>query len=403
MIICPKCGAENPDDATVCQQCGEPLSAAGPPPRLLSQIQGLIPAEPVITSGRRHDPQQPLPLASLPEQLPAPQPEKESQKTSGKPVAAIAAGAAAGMAKTAGKPTPEEEEEVEETAAAPPPPSQTSSPPPPPAPPSQPKIKALPIIAAVIFAVILLGSVWHGLTPSKTPVRPGVKDAYTFIEILPAHARVLLSWDYDPATQGELQLLAQPMLTHLQQKRASLVFMSLRPFGPSVAADALAFSRRWQPPGMIGAGSPPVEFGFIPGESAALRSLALSPVIASNQPVVSAAASGINPAQTIDAFDLIIEFSSDMASSQQWVEQIAARSHTPLIVAASGAMAPALRPYEQTRQIRVLLAGYPDALAYEGLLGQEGPARAQTTAQTLTLLVLLGVVFLAAFRSLLRR
>jgi hypothetical protein len=198
-----------------------------------------------------------------------------------------------------------------------------------------------------------------------------------------------------------LQLLAQPILQHLQRRRAHLVFMSLRPFGPSIASDALKLSRQWLPPHMVDIGPAPVEFGFIPGENAALQSLALSPVIASNRPMMSAAATGISPAQTIDAFDLIIEFSSDLASSQQWVEQIAVRSQTPLIVAASGAVAPVLRPYEQTRQIRVLLSGYPDALAYEFLLGQEGPAHAQSTAQTLAIMTFLAIIFLAAFRSLL--
>jgi len=135
---------------------------------------------------------------------------------------------------------------------------------------------------------------------------------------------------------------------------------------------------------------------FGPDQPVALQMLEIPPAM-------SALATGMHPAETIDAFDLIIEFSSDMASSQQWVEQIAVRSETPLLVAASGAVAPALRPYEQTGQIRVLLSGYPDALAYEFLLGRKGPARAQATAQTLALLLLVGVLFLAAFRSLLRK
>jgi hypothetical protein len=308
----------------------------------------------------------------------------------------MAAGAsAAAVAAAAADDDGEEEAEVEPEAEPPeivPPPSALS-----------PKNVAQPLIAGLFFAVIVLGGVWNLLAPAGAPLRPAVKNAYAFIEILPENARVLLAWDYDPATQGEMQLLAQPVLQHLQRKGASTVYMSLRPFGPNVAADAFYFSQRWRPPHMTSAGPPPVAFGFIPGENAALRSLALSPIIASNQPAMSALATGLHPAETIDAFDLIIEFSSDMASSQQWVEQVAVRSETPLMVAASGAVAPALRPYEQTGQIRVLLSGYPDALAYEMLLGQKGPARAQATAQTLALLLLVGILFLAAFRSLLRK
>ena len=372
-MICPSCGKENPDGAEVCRHCGEPLAPAGRPPRLLSQIQGLIPAEPVITSGTLHEPDNKLPEILLPKQL-------------------------------AGS-------EVEEAGTKAPPAEKSPEIGPPSLPPSQPVPSAdsgrrnltLPIIAGIFFAVIFLGSLWNLLAPAGATLRTSVKDAYAFIEILPQNARVLLAWDYDPATQGELQLLAQPILQHLRRKGANTVYMSLRPFGPNVAADADALSSRWQLPGLRPAGPPPADFGFIPGNTAALRSLALSPVIASNRPAMSAATTGLKPAQDIDAFDLIIEFSADLASSQQWVEQIAVRSQTPLVVAASGAVAPVLRPYEQSGQIRALLAGYPDALAYETLMGQKGPAYAQATAQTLALLALLGVIFLAAFRSLLRK
>lgn len=381
-MICPHCGKENPDGAESCQHCGEPLPPAGRPPRLLSQIQGLIPAEPVITTGRLHASERYVPPALAP----ASQPAAAASHAPEIAVAAIAASEAVKPKKA--KPRP---------AAAKPPP------PPPVLKSSSRRRRALGVIAGVFFTLILLGSVWNLLAPAGAPLRPAVKDAYAFIEILPRNAQVLLAWDYDPATQGELQLLAQPILQHLHRKGVRTVYMSLHPFGPNVAADALAFSNKWQPPGMASAGPPPVQFGFIPGESAALRSLALSPILASNQPVMSAMATGMRPGDSIETFNLVIEFSADLASSQQWVEQIAVRSQTPLIVAASGAVAPALRPYEQTRQIRVLLSGYPDALAYESLMGQSGPAFAQATAQALSLLFLLGIIFLAAFRSLFRK
>ncbi len=393
-MICPSCGKENPDGVEVCQHCGESLAPAGRPPRLLSQIQGLIPAEPVITSGKLHDPVPLLSEAVISGALPTSSPEEEPSSALSTPMAAVASGAAAVSASK------DEAQRAEEPPAdaplAPVPISRPASP-------SPQKSRALPVIAGIFFAAIFFGSLWNLLAPAGAALRSSVKDAYAFIEILPQNARVLLAWDYDPATQGELQLLAQPLLQHLRRKGANIVYMSLRPFGPNVAADADALSNHWQLPGLKPAGPPPVEFGFIPGQTAALRSLALSPVIASNQPVISAAETGMRPAESIDAFDLIIEFSADLASSQQWVEQIAVRSQTPLVVAASGAVAPVLRPYEQSGQIRVLLSGYPDALAYETLLGQRGPAYAQSTAQTLALLTLLSILFVAAFRSLLRK
>ncbi|HEY81070.1 MAG TPA: zinc ribbon domain-containing protein [Anaerolineae bacterium] len=359
-MLCPHCGKENPDGAEVCQHCGEPLPPAGQPPRLLSQIQGLIPAEPVITLGERRAPDHPAPLHQLPTIPPAPvlaaRPEPDVGSEDG------------GVAPRA----PERERNV-----------------------------ALWTLAGASLLLILLGSIWNGLAPLPAPVRPSVKNAYAFIEILPIDANVLVAWDYDPATQGEMQLLAQPILHHLQRKQVNMVFMSLRPFGPEVAADAQALTASLAPGAALVAPSP-TQLGYIPGESIALRALALSPVIASNRPRLSAQEAGMRPTQNIDAFDLLIQITAEMNSSREWVEQVASRSNAPLIVAASGGAAPLLRPYEQTGQIRVLLAGYPDALAYEQLLGQAGPATQQATSQALLTIFFLGVVLFAALRSLLR-
>jgi hypothetical protein len=389
MSVCPSCGKENPPDAEFCQYCNQPLETPGKPPRLLSQIQGLIPAEPVITSGRLRDSDSQLAAGLavssgvVSEKGGRSEPETAVAIT-GAVVDDITEGQVEGAEEPAFKPTP-----------PPPSPTVVSAPAP------TGGRNALAIIASIFIGVILFGSIGNLLAPATPSVSTSVKNAYTFIEILSSSSRVLLAWDYDPATQAELELLAQPILQHLQQKQVNTVFMSLRPFGPSVAADAYNLSSRLGAANNMVVASPnPVEFGFIPGETAALRSLTLSPVMASNQPVLSAQASGIRPTETIDAFDLIIEFSSDFASSQQWAEQVSVRTKKPLIVAASGAVAPALLPYEQTGQIRVLLSGYPDALAYESLIGQRGPAYQQASAQTLALLAFLGVLFFAAFRSL---
>lgn len=360
-LVCPHCGTENPDGAEVCQHCGESLASASQPPRLLSQIQGLIPAEPVITTGERRA-RQAIPLHRLPQTPPGP------RSTARRKVAAARSPKA-----TSG---PEQK-------------------------PSSHQDRTLWIVAGMMFLAVLVGSLWHMPGSLSAPVRPSVKNAYAFIDILPPGAKVLVAWDYDPATQGEMQLLAQAILHHLQRKGTYVVFMSLRPFGPNVAADAQALTQRLAP-GIALAAPPPSQLGYLPGDSIALRSLALSPVNASSQPKISALTTGMHPAQDVDAFDLIIQITSDMTSSREWVEQVAARSNTPLLVAASGAVAPLLRPYEQTHQIRVLLAGYPDALAYEFLLGEEGPAVKQAASQTLLTALFLGIILIAALRSLFR-
>jgi hypothetical protein len=343
MSTCRYCGAENADEATLCAQCGRVLTV--PPPQVLAQIQGVLPAEPVILRGRLPSGDEALWQAL---------------------VTAVMA----------------------------------SSPPPPPpaAVGSATRIGLGLLMVVVILITAVLSAMGWRAELSPAPPRPGVAAAYHLIAVLPSTARVLLAWDYDPTTQGEMQLLARPLLRHLLSRRVVLVNVSLRPLGPAMAAAAFAGLET-----VVPLAQAPVDLGFLPGESAALQALALAP--AGVAPLSPAARDRLALAgdEPITAFDLIIEFSAETATSRQWVEQIAARQPVPLIVAASGAVAPALEPYAQTGQIVALLSGYPDALAYEALLGSPGTATARQMAQNAVLLLVVAVVIAALIRSLRRR
>jgi hypothetical protein len=186
-----------------------------------------------------------------------------------------------------------------------------------------------------------------------------------------------------------MQLLARPLLQHLLAREARLVTVSLRPTGPAVAADIfrdVAAEDFW------------FELGFLPGEASALRSLSIAPFALTSQSATQIEAQGWQPEGSISQFDLILELSAETATTRAWVEQVATRTETPLLVAASAAVAPALRPYEQTGQIAALLSGYTDALAYEQWLGEDTAARDQRLAQTLARLLFLVIVIFAFIR-----
>ena len=394
MIVCPHCGAQNAGDATTCVNCGTALvmATAGddggpadvlspvadgppddgppgggalPPPRLLAQIQGLIPPEPIITTG-----------------LLAPGTEADWQRVE-EVLQRIGPVAVAAMA-----PVP----------PAPPAPAPLPLAVPPTRSPSRPVWVGLALLIA-----ILAGFAFPPDQPAPAPRRPGVEAAYALIEALPPGARVLLAWDYEPTTQGEMQLLAQPILSHLQDKRARLANMSLRPLGPAMAADAYALTAAWRPAFAQTMFRPrPTDFGFIPGDAAALQALALSPAGAASATAASLSRLEMAPGAGIEAFDLIVEFSAETTASREWIEQIASRWKTPLLVAASGAVGPALEPYVQSGQVSALMTGYPDALAYEDLVGQPGPASTQQFPQSLVHLLFVIIVLLGLARSLRR-
>ena len=377
MIPCPHCGQPTAADLATCEHCGQPLDVRPiPPPRLLSRIQGLIPPEPIISSGRLIE----TPTATNVQEWQG----QIQQALETEPVQEVWSDNAyrRGDNDRTGLPP------IAATTAI--------------RHPSRSLTRL--IMAGLLILAVLIGQLPFSIRQHPSPRRPAVDMAYTFVEILPRGARVLLSWDYEPTTQGELQLLAAPILQHLTAQHARIASMSLRPLGPAVAAETAA-------PVYAGLESssaptlPPVQLGFIPGDAAALKALSLSPLTAAALPDEDMIAAGggldIDPLASLSSFDLIIEFSAEWNASRQWVEQIAVREDVPLIVAASGSIAPLLRPYEQTGQIDALLSGYTDALAYEQILGIDGPATAQRLSQTLAHLFLIAIVFLALIRSLL--
>ena len=404
-----------------------------PAPRLLAQIQGLIPAEPIISSGQLREDEPP---------------ESPEEGSTGPAVVALAATPIAEDTPDAGEPAPTTgPEEKAETTEEPP----EHAEPTPPAEQDQPERGRHPVwipafedepeqgieveapvtqeetvtssalvlvepaplvarrhfenpwllglIALVLISAILLASLFSPDESAPAPRRPAVESTYTYIELLPNRPRVLLAWDYEPTTQGEMQLLAQPVVSHLRLKRARIANVSLRPTGPAVAADTIALVDSQLPLDAAATQPPVVEIGFIPGDAAALRALSQAPAETGNLSELSAQDGGLDADETLEAFDLIIEFSAETAASREWIEQIASRLDTPMIIAASGAVAPTLRPYEQTGQIAALLSGYPDALAYEQILGQDGPASKQQSAQTWLSLLLVALVITLIIRS----
>ena len=428
MTVCPQCGRENAATALVCEHCHAPLATdSAPAPRLLAQIQGLIPAEPIISTGRLRE-EEPFAVAAA--------------------TAAVGGEAEAGMKEEDREPAPTVEPEAtteegtEQVAQTPP--SEPEQPPrgrhpvwipafedePEPdadvvemaaedepvasypivlAKPAALAIRRHPeptwqlgAIALTLVAAILLAHLFSSGESAPAPRRPAVEATYTYIELLPNRPRVLLAWDYEPTTQGEMHLLAQPIVRHLRLKRARIANVSLRPLGPAVAADAIALADARLPLDAQVAQPPAVQLGFIPGDAAALRAISQSPAETANLPEFRAQELGMAADETLEAFDLIIEFSAETAASREWIEQIASRQNTPVIIAASGAVAPTLRPYEQTGQIAALLAGYPDALAYEQMLGADGPASAQQSAQTWLSLLFVGLVVVLIVRSIRR-
>ena len=68
---------------------------------------------------------------------------------------------------------------------------------------------------------------------------PMVKKVFDQIDSMPAGSKVLLPFDYDPASEPELQPMANSLLRHLALRKCKLYFIALWPVGQNMIEDTI--------------------------------------------------------------------------------------------------------------------------------------------------------------------
>jgi len=249
----------------------------------------------------------------------------------------------------------------------------------------------LALMVAVAVPFLFTGA-WSGAT---IPLNPSTAMFYETVSTLAPGAAVLLAFDYDPGTQAEVAPQARVVLTHLRQRGARLVAMSLLPQGPALAEEVF--------PSVLSGqgyryGENYINLGYLAGEEAALAVAGEDLIAAfgvdhvekrptSERPVLQ----GIREAKD---FALVIVLAGEERAARRWLEQIQGRYKVKMAAGVSAAAAPQLEPYLQSGQLQGLLSGLPGAAEYELLLNQPGSAVQMLDAQSLAHLVIIAAIIL---------
>ena len=252
-----------------------------------------------------------------------------------------------------------------------------------------PPVRGVGWIALLIGLALGLPVLLLATSPDLKPhLWPGLIEAHAVIDQLAPGAPVLINWAYDPATAGEMDLVAQPVMEHLLARRAQLVVISQLPGGPATArqlfAQAATDLRRSAGP-LFPAGSlqgQMVEGGFLPGGASVLPLLGQD-----SAETISGAAvpspSGSLSAQAVSALAaqgpaLSIIFAAQAEDVQEWLEQVQPLDGTPVIAVVSAGADPILRPYLDSGQLSGLVSGFDGAFNYSARL-PFAPSLDQTT------------------------
>ncbi|MCL4458590.1 MAG: zinc ribbon domain-containing protein [Chloroflexi bacterium] len=256
----------------------------------------------------------------------------------------------------------------------------------------------LGLLVAVILPLFLM-------SPTTVPtVAASTRQFFDSIESLSSGSVVVVAYEWDAATLGEMAPLAREVTRHLFQRRLRVIAVSSVPQGPAFAQRyltemATAYDARY--------GVDYLNLGYLPGYESALALMATDFAQAlpydyaldgpSKEYALLEERKGLRDA------DLIIVLSGDEAHLIRWLQQVGARYPLKIAGATSAAAGPALAPYIQAKspQLVGLVSGVRGAAEYASLLGshlnyQVPTIRAQSLAIAfLVLLILAGnVVYL---------
>jgi len=219
---------------------------------------------------------------------------------------------------------------------------------------------------------VLIPIYFIGVTGRTFPEVPSVLARATFDEIdrLSPGDSVLLAFDYDPASEGELGPMATAFVRHAAEKKLRMYFMTLWPIGPQMIDSTIAKVITADFP-ELAYGRDYVNLGYKSGYEAVIK------VIVTNLRELYTTDSRGTGMQEIPMMEgitniqqmkLIINVSAGYPGTKEWVQY----ASTPfpqvrLVAGATGVQSPLLYPYVP-RQLPGLLGAIKGAAEYEKLV-----------------------------------
>jgi hypothetical protein len=214
-------------------------------------------------------------------------------------------------------------------------------------------------------------------------VSPRVQGFHDAIEQVPNGATVLMSCDYDPGAIPELVPMTRTALRQLWQKDCKVVVTCLWNGGPglvdNVVREVAAEMSKQD-------GVDFVNLGFKEGREAVM--VVMGQGIANAFPrdyqgKDTRSLPVMRGVRDYSSFPLMVSISAGYPGTKEWVQQVQARFHIPMIAGVTAVSAPEYYPYLQSRQLLGLLGGMAGAAEYEKARDEQGTATRGMDAQSM--------------------
>lgn len=218
------------------------------------------------------------------------------------------------------------------------------------------------------------------------PENPGRMTRATFeaIEKVPEGSRVLLSFDYDPASEGELQPMANAIVHHCASRGHKIAFMALWPVGKQMADQTIReVLQKFHPEYQEGKDF--VQLGYKTGNEIVVRLMSTNiplqyPTDAAGTPLASLPM--MSDVESLRDFKLVVSISAGYPGAKEWVQY--GNGPMPeaftLVSGSTGVQVSQLLPYYPA-QSEGLLVAVKGAAEYETLVTEKYPV--ETDAELL--------------------
>lgn len=225
----------------------------------------------------------------------------------------------------------------------------------------------------IIFLFIALSVIIPLLFKITFPefASPMVHDVFNGVEALPPGSKVLLAFDYDPASEPELQPMATAWVRQCAKKGHKMYFMALWPIGQQMAVNTINDVIHGELAYLdLKEGEDYVNLGFKSGGQGVIN------VIRTGfEKLYSTDVNGthindipiMNNVRNLSSMDMIINISAGFPGLKEWIQYGADPSNIPIVGGSTAVQAPLIYPY-YPRQIIGLLGGLKAAAEYEELM-----------------------------------
>ncbi len=226
----------------------------------------------------------------------------------------------------------------------------------------------LMMFVAVSAPIIIIGITRRTIPEVPSPLAHAV---FNEIERLPEGAPVLLAFDFDPASEGELGPMATSFVRHCCEKKLKLYFMALWPVGPQMIDESIARVISADFPKMR-YGVDYVNLGFKSGNEGVIKV-----IVTDLRQLYTTDSKGtsldnipmMQGIRSVQDFDLLINVSAGYAGTKEWVQYAVSAypDKIRMVAGCTGVQAPLLYPYIP-EQLPGLLGAIKGAAEYEALV-----------------------------------